>query len=332
VPARIDHKGRRDVSAQLQRFIDRVPNNRRIVFRSRGVYLLRHGIRLTNRHNLTFDGRGATLRARGSGSRVEDSIFALMNGNSRITIRGFKLVGNNPRAGTKHAFGGGEFLMGVLIWASKDIVISNMSIRRFHGDCVYVGTSVTRVWSERITFRDSTCTDTGRHGVGIVAGRDVRVERVRFDDIALFVVDIEPDTSDQGASRVMIRNNRMGSYGLTNRYRVHMFAACGARGSTVTDVSIIGNRVTGNPRSGWEGKTLALNIVVCGNLGPRRRFTVRDNISSLTYQARWGAPMVFRQVDGVTVTGNRQPISNGSTIATFPGSSKVTVRRNRTRP
>src|SRR5690606_27963301 len=58
VPASIDYKGRRDVSSQLQRLIDRAPDGATIRFRSRGIYLLRHGIRLSNRRDLVLDGNG----------------------------------------------------------------------------------------------------------------------------------------------------------------------------------------------------------------------------------------------------------------------------------
>ena len=55
---------------------------------------------------------------------------------------------------------------------------------------------------------------------------------------------------------------------------------------------------------------------------------VRDNTSSITVA---GPSMKFIGVDGVTVTGNRQPLSSGG-LATFPGSTGVTYASNDTSP
>ena len=45
-----------------------MPDGSTIVFRAGTTYRLDHGIKLVNRHHLTFEGNGATLKANGSGS------------------------------------------------------------------------------------------------------------------------------------------------------------------------------------------------------------------------------------------------------------------------
>ncbi len=332
VPASIDHRGRRDVSAQLQRFIDRVPNNSRIVFRSRGVYLLRNGITLFNRHDLVFDGNGATLRARGSGSRPMDSPFALMHNDRRITIRDFTLVGNNPHAGTARAFhGGAEHLAGVYLGGATDVLIEDVSIRGFYGDCVYIGVSGS-TWSRGITFQDSSCTRTGRHGVGLIAGRDVVIQRVRFDKVAFMVVDIEPDRSNEGVVGAVIRNNRVGSYGLTNQYVSWFVAAyAGAHGAPVSDITISGNRISGVARTGRDRIAKGLTVVIDGRLGPRTGWVIRNNTATRTMSGRYESPIVVWNANGLTITGNHQPIARaGRGLAQIVGSTNVVNRNNRT--
>jgi len=81
---------------------------------------------------------------------------------------------------------------------------------------------------------------------------------------------------------------------------------------------VTGNTVEGN-RAGWSGKTKALHLKVCGDRGPRRNFVVKQNVALSTVA---GPAMTFTRVNGVTVTGNKQPLSRGS-LATFPGSSGV---------
>lgn len=331
VPASIDHTGRRDVSAQLQRFVDRVPNHSRIVFRARGVYRLRHGIKLFNRRGLVFDGNGATLRAKGSGSRPMDSPFALMAGDRGITIRDFTLVGNNPDAGTSRAFhGGAEHLAGVYLGGARDILIEDVTIRDFYGDCVYVGASGS-TWSRNVTFQDSRCLRTGRHGVGLIAGRDVTIQRVRFDKVGFMVVDIEPDRSIDGAVDVVIRKNRVGSYGLTGRYVSWFVAAsAGARGAPVRDLTIRGNKVVGVGRAGYDGQALGISVIIDGGVGPRSGIVIRGNSSTRTVtRTGHGAPILIRGASGVTVVGNRQPMRSGA-FARISGSTKVVSRDNDT--
>jgi hypothetical protein len=319
VPASIDSSGDSDVSTALQRFVDGVPNGSTISFRSGGTYRLSRGIQLRNRRNLVFDGNGAVFRMTGSGGGLEASSFFLSTGNQGITIREFDLIGNNANAGTIHAMAGGERQMGVLIWGGSDILIHDVTMQRFHGDCVYIATNTARVWSDGVTFRDSTCTLTGRHGVTINAARDVTVERVRFDQLGMFVVDMEPNRSTDGAARIMIRDNTMGSYGHNGTYTSWVLAAVGASGAVIEDVSFIGNTISGIARSGVAGDARGLHIRV-EDRGPRRDFVVRDNVSTRTVA---GPAIRFTGVDGLTVTGNRQPLSSG-TLARITSSTDVT--------
>ena len=331
VPAAVDATGSTDASAALQRFVRGVPDGSTIVFKSGGTYRMDHGLVLGNRHDLVFEGNGATLLANGSGGTLSDSIFALMYGDARIAIRDFTLLGNNPDAGTKDAFhGGAEHLAGVFLGGSTDIEISGVSMRGFYGDCVNIGTNTTDAWSERVIYQDSTCTGAGRHGVAVVAARDVTIRRVRFDQVGMMIIDIEPDRSSEGASGIMIRDNTIGSYGLTDQYVCWVVAAyAGASGAPIQGVSLIGNTISGNPSAGYNGRALGLNVVVDGTIGPRSGFIVRDNRSTITVQDP--PPIDIGHTDGVTVTGNRQPMSSGS-LATFQGSSDVIYQGNDTNP
>ena len=136
------------------------------------------------------------------------------------------------------------------------------------------------------------------------------------------VVDIEPDASDEGASDVVIRGNDIGTYGLTDQYDAASSRPAGASGAVVRDVTLTGNTVAGN-RAGNDGPCLGLNVWVCGDHGPRADFVVTDNVAP---DGRPGPAMNFTESDGVTVTGNSQPLSSGE-LATFPGSTGVTYRR-----
>jgi len=323
----VDSTGGSDASAALQRFVDGVPSGSTVVFKAGGTYRMDHGLLLGNRHDLVFEGNGATLRANGSGGTPGDSVFALFFGDARITIRNLTLQGNNPDAGTRNAYhGSAESLAGIYLGGATDITISGVTMRDFYGDCLYVGSNTTGAWSQHITYRDSTCTGAGRHGVAVIAARDVTIQRVRLDRIGFMVVDIEPDRSSEGATGIMIRDNTIGSYGLTNQYVCFIVAAYAGSSGAIRDVSLIGNTISGNPSAGYTGRAVGLNVVVDGNVGPRSGFVIRDNTSTITLAS---TPIRIGNTSGVTVTGNRQPMSSGS-LATFPGSSSVTYQGNDT--
>jgi hypothetical protein len=324
VPSSIDSSGETNISQELQRFVDDVPDGSTIAFEPGGIYRLIRGISLSDRRNLVFDGNGATFRMTGSGDRPEVSAFFLLAGNQDITIREFTLIGNNEDAGTSGAFdAGAEHQMGVLVRGGTDVTIHDMTMQRFYGDCVYVGTDSEGAWSDGVDVRDSTCTLTGRHGVTIIGGRDVTVERVNFDEIGMFVVDIEPNFATDGAAGVMIRDNTIGSYGLNDQFTSWVLAAVGAEGSVVEDVSFVGNIISGVERSGVAGDPRGLHVRVEAR-GPRRNFVVRDNVSSQTVA---GPAIRFTGVEGVSVTGNTQPLSSGD-LARFTDSTDVTYADN----
>lgn len=332
VPATVDATGSQDASAALQRFVDGVPDGSTIRFQAGGTYRMDHGLVLRRRHDLTFEGNGATLQAQGSASEPTDSVFALMEGDERITVRDLTLVGNNPDAGTKDAFHGrNEHLHGFYLGGVSDVLITDVTISGFYGDCVYVGTDGGTTWSRNVVFQDSTCTLSGRHGVGYIAGRDVVVQRVTFDAIGMWVVDIEPNRTSEGAERFLFQDNTVGTYGLTDQYIVWLVSArAGAEGSVAHDVSIIGNTITGNPSSGYDGDPLGLAVYVDGNLGPRSNWVIRDNISTLSMSRNThGAPIYIRDTDGVVVADNRQPMGSGE-LARFPGSTDVIYQDNDT--
>ena len=297
VPTSIDYRGNRDVSSQLRRFISRVPNNTRIVFRARGVYRLSRGIKLLNRHNLVLDGNGATLRA--SGCLMDDGPIVISDHNSGSTIRNFTLRGSNANGGTSRSHNRGcEHQAGISIFQSKDIEIVNVTITHTNGDCLYIdyGGSA-RVWVDGVVFRDSVCRSNGRQGVAVVAGRNITVKRVRFDKIAMNVLDIEPNTSRGGGVNVRFIDNRVGTYSIDADWDQFLFAMSGANG-TVRNIRVERNRVTGGTLKSYAGINRSSNI------------TFRNNTSTRTAQ---NDPVVtFRNVAGLVVTGNRQPMRSGT--------------------
>jgi hypothetical protein len=317
VPSSIDATGSSDASAALNAFIKATPDGSTIVFPAGGTYRLNQGLVLTNRHNLVFEGNGATLRANNAGSTWLGGPFNINQGNSYITIRNFTLVGSNSNTTTVYN-PGQENQHGVGIWGSTNIEVAHNTISHTFGDGVYVsGNDSTHVSSDSVWIHDNTFTYAGRSGIALTAASHVTVERNSFDKVGLHVFDIEPDYAYQVDTFVTFRNNTVGSYSLSGSYLGFFFNIVSLAAATVHDVTVTGNTVTGNPHAGYDGTARALNTKV--NLSRSARIVFTSNTSPT---AAGGPVLYFAYVDGVTVTGNTQPLLSGS-LAGFTSCTSV---------
>jgi len=314
VPSSIDATGSSDASTALNAFIKSVPDGSTIAFGAGSIYRLDQGIALYNRHNLVFEGNGATLRANNAGSTWMGGPFNInsqrtaFGQNSHITIRDFNLVGSNPNTTTVYSPGSGENQHGVGIWGGSYIEVAHNTISHTYGDGVYVsGNDDTHASADSVWIHDNTFTYAGRNGIAITAGTNVLMERNSFDKVGGSILDIEPDWSYQVVASVTFRANSVGSYAHNTYGTAWFFAIVGASDAVTHDVTITGNSVTGNPHEGYDGTPRALNTWVSG--AHQQNITFTDNTTTL---AAVGPVLYFANVGGVTVTGNRQPLVSGS--------------------
>lgn len=296
VPESIDPTGATDASGALMAFLGTVPDGATIVFRAGSTYRMDAGLKFSDRHDLTFEGNGATLKSNGDVHETS-SLFALWGGDTGITIRDFNLVGNSPTPGVYNP--GSEGAHGVLVDGGSDIDVSGVTVSAVWGDGFYVGS-----WAANVSFHDSAVRSNGRNGVSIIAGRDVRVERVAFDNSGYCTFDVESNDPTEGASNVSFVDNVIGHWGNI------FFAANGAAGSVVDGVTVDGNTVTGG--------ALAADVT----LARRQNIVFTNNVSNVQAD---GPVLRFAHVDGLTVTGNIQPLRSGS-LASILDSTAVTYR------
>ena len=247
----------------------------------------------------------ATARrcARSVADEQWNSAFAVgvASPSSGITIHDFKVRGHNPSPG-EH-FVGCQHEHGVTVHGSSDILVYDVDVRNVYGDCFYVGED--NQWADGVTFRDSTCRGAGRMGVAIVRGRNVRIERVAFDDIAIHAFDIEPYYEGDGATNVVFRDNTVGTYNQCDCFGGSFFAANGDLDAPVRNIEVSNNLVTGGTLQtivgdeffGWSGGRQHRDIRFVNN---------RSTVSAA------GPVLTFKHVDGLTITGNKQPLSSGS--------------------
>ncbi len=317
VPVSINSGGSADASAALNALIASVADGKTLVFKQGGLYRIDSSLLLAKRKNLGFDLNGATLKAAGTGSGALSSPFRLNPGNDRIAIFNGAILGNNPNVTTLYTVGQ-EDQFGVLIYGSTNIDLHHLAISHTWGDAVYVGPDLAAmVSSDGISIHDNTFSFIGRMGIAVVAGSHVTVEHNSIDRVGIHVFDIEPDVAWEVNTFVAFRGNTIGSYGHSNTYIGFLLAANGATGSVAHDIECSGNTVVGNPKAGYDGKPRALHCYVM----TARRGNVRF-VGNTTAQAAPGPVLAFAHVDGLTISGNVQPLTSGS-LATISDSTAV---------
>lgn len=294
VPDSIDSTGASDASAALNTWLATVPDGSTVVFKAGGTYRMNVALQLANRHNLVLEGNGATLKSAGGYDQLSSLIVlghkyggSWTGTNSGVVIRDFNLVGTSPKPGTY--IGGEESQHGVEIEDSTNIEISHITVSAVYGDGIKVGGTSNGVW-----FHDSHVYSAGRNGVTVTMGQNVTVENDAFDDSGYCTWDVESNTSSEHSSNFIFRNNTAGTW--SNAFG----AADGIAGSQVSGVTVTGNKVTGG----------SLSTII--NLARRQNVVFTNNVSTVTAR---GPVLVFAHVDGLTVTGNSEPLSSGSLVS-----------------
>lgn len=307
VPASIDATGSEDVSAELNSLIRSTPNGSSIAFPPTGVYRIDSAIRVGARNNLVFDGNGATLRMGSANWNYPGILFDIWDSRD-IALRSFKLIGSSPSPGVLRDLN--EWASGVNISSGARTELENLTISGVYGD----GLSLDD-WTDGVWLHHSHVVTAGRNGVTVLAARNVVVENDRFDKVGLHAFNIEPWRASGGGVDITFAGNTVGDYGSpapSAGQWAYFFAAEGAEGSTVENVTVTRNTVL--------ERTLASRVT---RLTRRRDITLTNNRSMVAGAPAYGAPGVlyFKHVDGLTVYGNVQPLTSGALISVTDSTS-----------
>jgi hypothetical protein len=312
VPASIDRTGSTNVSGAMANFIGGVPNGSTIVFPAGATYLLDgDGIVLTGRRNLVFSGKGAEIRF--TGCKTSDSAFKL-NSTSGIVIEDFVLVGDNP--GSYHA--GCEGSEGVAMYGAQDTTIRRVKVRSPYGHCWYADQREAGEWTDGVLIDDTECVGAGVMGFAVTGGRNITVQRSTFRDTAIITFDIEPSRADGGGEYITIQDNVIDGYGISESYTPWVLAAATSVGS-VHHITFERNTVI---RGANHGSTLAGLATRMNGSIPKSDIIIRNNTTTVPGS---GPVMRFANVNGLTVTGNTQPLAGGS-LTSCSGCTNVNVQ------
>ena len=326
VPSSIDSTGATNAAAGLQSFIGSVPDGSTIVFKAGGVYRMDRGLAVENRHDLVFEGNGATLRSTGTGVSMWADPFVISGSPVSVTdiaIRNFVLTSTNPRTGTDIYDPSHEAQHGVGVYGGSRIEIANSTINHTWGDGVYAANGTTQDWVNGLWVHDTTFSYIGRNAFTLNAARNALLERNTIDQVGAAVLDIEPDLDYQGVQDVTLRNNSVGVWGKSYRYTM-FFVACAnqtaAPAAIVDRLTISGNNVTVGAPSSVNTPNAGGLAMWIGRPARQTRVVVTNNT---TTKAGSGPVLRFEHVDGLTVTGNNQPLTSGSLTRIYDSTNVV---------
>lgn len=284
----LDPTGAVDATEALQARLDATPDGGVLRLDAGATYRIDGTLLLVDRNDLRIDGAGARLVAGTEGA--SDRTHLRVVGGSGLVVSDLEIVGANPFAGLDDRAYQPDLVgqHGIRLEGATDVEIARVTVTDVFGDFVYVGRRDDGAWTERVWIHDSTFARSGRQGLTVTAGRDVVIERNRITDTRRATIDLEPNSPSWGAENIHILDNDVGPGRL-------LFVAAAGRGP-VDDVVIARNRLRGHILNVW--------VEPPGN-DRRGRFWVVDNTSD---EPATRPPIRFTRVDGVVVTGNRQPM------------------------
>ena len=293
----------RDVTHDLLHWIDGASDGSTLTFGKNACYRIDGTLLVDHRHDLTFDGNGATLKAGTDGDR--DRVHLLFLGGGGITIRDLTVKGANAKAGpTDAAYRPDRAFQHAFAFRGTDGVhLDHVAASALYGDFVYIGDDTeTHEWSHDVTVEDSHFDGSGRQGISVTAGDHITIEHNVIRNVARSMFDLEPNSDGGGAKDITIAHNTTG--------RAKNFWI-GSKGSS-DDINHI--TVRDNVMQQPTGGLIWVYGVLPDYRGP---FTISGNTfrttGAVNDEESKGA-FFFARCNGVDISGNRVYLPSGASM------------------
>jgi hypothetical protein len=267
-PASIARDCSRDVTDALQSWIDGVPDGSTMSLPAHACYRVEGTLQIDDRHDLLFEGNGATLvaktRGKGSRLRVRGRSMLAVRQSTNITVRDLAVKGANPHAGTSDAAYQPDFEAqhAFQLNAVDGVLLDRVAASDVYGDFVYLG-GAARTPSRRVTVARSHFDRSGRQGISVTYGDDVTIVGNEIANVARSLFDLEPNRRNQEVRRLRIEANTTGPV-------KNFFLANKGSGVDIGDVTVVDN-VMRAPSGG-------LVLVFGPKWGKRGPFTFERNV------------------------------------------------------
>jgi hypothetical protein len=300
-PTSIDTTGTRDVTAELQAFLAKVPNHSTISFPAGAKYRAEGTLALRRKNDIVVEGNGATFFATKI-SDVRDKPQWVIDNLSNIVFADMTIRGTHPNGGQDDDayVAAREAQHGVLVQGGERIELRNLKISDVFGDFIYVGRSPAPTFGhpENVWIHDNVMRRNGRQGISVTDATNVVIERNNIADTRRATFDFEP-LDNWSVQNVWLRNNTVGPGRL-------MFVA-GHGAGDFSNVHIENNTLAGH----------SLGIDLAAEAGERRsNVWISGNKSDTPEANPRGTLMRFVSYDNVDVRNNANPIPDNRQMST----------------
>jgi hypothetical protein len=302
VPSSIASDGSRDVTSELQAFIDSVPDGSCIRFPSGARYRADDTIWFRSRQDLTVLATGATIftdtldpiLTSGKGAGGSDRRQVVIEGGSNITIDGLTIDGPNT---TPAYVQERESEAGLAVRGVQGATLSNLTIHEVYGDFLTitdyspVAGSGTNTPSRNVVVTGGHFDVAGRQGVAMSGNSEnTTIDGNTFSRIARSGVDIEL-IPGRLVTDARVTNNVFQDFGLN-------WVAMGGR-SSVSGAYFGYNRIVGETMRLKIGPPAGVITVT------HQYLTFEGNTSDVMAEGD-AALFSFRYVSHVVIVGNVQ--------------------------
>lgn len=188
---------------RLEAAIRAMPAGAVVVFPPGGLYELDRAISINGLADQRWVGQGCGLHANDDGSDAGrgGAISTGWSGSARrMTFEDLVITGTEgaiaatPEAGHGDANPGQH---GIFLSGAEDITIRRVAIRETRGDLIYMKNTGS-AWCKRIAIVNSEGGRNGRQGIVPLAVEDLVIDGFVFTDVAMWPIDVEPNSGDQG--------------------------------------------------------------------------------------------------------------------------------------
>ncbi|MDQ4145909.1 MAG: hypothetical protein M3198_19615 [Actinomycetota bacterium] len=332
IPTSIASDCSKDVAAELNQFLTRVPDGSTVQLAAGGCYAQSRPVRLDDKKNVTLDGRGAALQNRAlNDGRVNSPNLLLLRGRN-LTVKNLALIGNfqlqGPRSqarvnasSVEQPSTGNQFNAGLSIYGGDGIQITDVRAARVFGDGLltarseYVENSPPFETPRNVRVVRFEATSVARHcfaptnviGFWLIdsVGRDCWYHGV----------DAELDSVTHKLQDVHLIGNTFDGF-----FAVGVAFPVAGDGDNTRDYEILNNRFLTTPDASQ------CNPIILINAYPSNPNTTKNVVVERNSMKAGGTAIIFDHVVGGSIRNNRiEPITGVGPGACGPAVSPVRV-------
>lgn len=248
----------------------------------------------------------AATSTTGFNASREHISFPQTANNCRVTNG--TIIGANVLAGTGTAAydPNHEHQHGVAVHGATNIEIDHLSVVNVFGDFRYIAPATDGTIATDIYTHDIVGDGNGRMGLSVVGGWRIRDINNTIRNVRQSVVDVEPNGTGPSNEVHHYLNQGM----TVGPFRLNMLSAVGS--AAPMDDIVVDSFILIDPGSGGLGGTMKVQIGVTGIR--RTNFAITNGTTPVSYsQSSGDSPMGALNIDGLIVTGNRQPLHSPTT-------------------